>query len=77
MSLEIFCERKGSKTVMLNPKKNMLRVGMPSVPDSEDYFEEEKLAEISYSELRARGGPCREADKQLLRDWFLATRAVS
>lgn len=39
---------------------------MPVVPNNEGHLKEEKLAEISYSELRARGGQCREADKQLL-----------
>jgi len=39
---------------------------MPVVPNSEGHFKEEKLAEISYSELRARGGQRKEADKQLL-----------
>lgn len=41
----------------------MFMVGMLSVLDSEDYFEEEKLVEIFYLELRARGGSCREVDK--------------
>lgn len=36
---------------------------MPVVLNSEGRFKEEKLAEISYSELRARGGQYREADK--------------
>lgn len=39
---------------------------MPVVPNSEGHFKEEKLAEISYSELRARDGQCKESDKQLL-----------
>lgn len=39
---------------------------MPVVPTSEGHFKEEKLAEISYSELRAWGGQRKEADKQLL-----------
>lgn len=63
--LEIFHERIDSKTRMASLKK-MLREGMPVVPQSENNFKEKKLAEISYSELRAKGGQYREADKQIL-----------
>ena len=64
--LEMFHERMDSKTRMASLKKTMLREGMPVVPQSENNFKEKKLAEISYSELRAKGGQCKEADKQSL-----------
>lgn len=65
--LEMFHERMDSKTRRASLKKTMLREGMPVVPQSENNFKEKKkLAEISYSELRAKGGQCREADKQNL-----------
>lgn len=39
---------------------------MTVVPKTKGHLKEEKLAEISYPELRVRGGQHREADKQLL-----------
>lgn len=65
-SLETFHKRKGSQTRKLSLKEKTLRVGTPVVPNRENEFKEEKMAYISYSELRTRGGQCREADKQLL-----------
>lgn len=64
--LEIFHKRIDSKTRMASLKKTMLREGMPVIPQSENNFKEKKLAEISYSELRAKGGQYRQADKQIL-----------
>ena len=64
--LEIFHERIDSKTRMASLKKTMLREGMPVIPQSENNFKEKKLAEISDSELRAKGGQYRQADKQIL-----------
>lgn len=66
MSLEIVHETNGSKTRNLNLKENRLRVGTPVIPNSESYFKERKMAEISYSELRTKGGEHGEADKYLL-----------
>ena len=65
MTLEIFHEGMGSKMGKPN-LKNILSVDIPVVPNGEGHFKEEKLVEISYSELRAKGGQCKEADKQLL-----------
>lgn len=45
---------------------------MPVVPNSEGHFKEEILAEISYLELRARGGqPQRGRQTAPYKDWFL------
>ena len=51
---------------MASLKEMMLREGMPVVSQSENNFKEKKLAKISYSELRAKGGQYRQADKQIL-----------